>query len=362
MKITFVLPYAGLAGGIRVVAIYAKKLQERGHYVTIVSQPKREIPLKQKIKNLIKEKRWPKLDTESSHFDRLDINHRILGSARSVTDDDIPDADAVIATWWETAEWVYNLSQNKGVKYYFVQGHETHKHLPVDRVKATYRLPMKKITIAQWLKDILEKKYGDTDVSIVPNSVNHKIFFCAETRKMQNHKTIGFMYSPSYVKGCDLTIEAIKLVQKKYSKIKILSFGPVKVSDALPLPENTEYFHQPTQDKIREIYSSCDFWLFGSRAEGFGLPILEAMACGTPVIATPTGAAPDFIDDGTGVLLEGYNEHTIASGIEKALKMSEDKWLKMSINSQHRVSFYSWDDATDLFEQVLLKGLNKNEN
>ena len=70
----------------------------------------------------------------------------------------------------------------------------------------------------------------------------------------------------------------------------------------MPLPRDTEFHLRPPQDRIRDIYSKCDAWLFGSRSEGFGLPILEAMACRTPVIGTPAGAAPELLGDGRGIL------------------------------------------------------------
>lgn len=48
----------------------------------------------------------------------------------------------------------------------------------------------------------------------------------------------------------------------------------------LPLPPGTEYNKEPRQDQLKEFYRKCDAWLFSSSSEGFGLPILEAMACG----------------------------------------------------------------------------------
>ncbi|MGC8714943.1 MAG: glycosyltransferase [Leptodesmis sp.] len=53
---------------------------------------------------------------------------------------------------------------------------------------------------------------------------------------------------------------------------------------------------------MRDYYSACDAWLFPSRYEAVGLPILEAMACRTPVIGTPAGIAPEMLSDGAGIL------------------------------------------------------------
>jgi glycosyltransferase involved in cell wall biosynthesis len=54
-----------------------------------------------------------------------------------------------------------------------------------------------------------------------------------------------------------------------------------------------------TTAQLVDLYRSCDCFAFPYRGEGFGIPILEAMACGLPVITTAGGAADDFLDDGT---------------------------------------------------------------
>jgi len=102
MRITFVLPYAGLAGGIRVLAIYANRLHERGHTVTVVSIPKSRLGLKKKISILLRTRQWPSVDSEPSHFDVTAIRPHVIESNRAVVDDDVPDADVVIATFWKT--------------------------------------------------------------------------------------------------------------------------------------------------------------------------------------------------------------------------------------------------------------------
>lgn len=357
MKITFVLPYAGLAGGIRVVAIYAERLKKRGHEVTVVSIPKHPLPLKEKVKALFKDKTWPSQKHGPSHFDDINVEHQVLEKYRPITNDDVPDADFVIATWWKTAEWVNNFTASKGQKVYFVQGYDVRPGLPIDRVKSTYLLPLHKITISNWLMDIMLKEYGDKNVSFVPNSVDHE-FFNAPARGRQPIATVGFMYATMHFKGCDIIIEALNRVRENIPEVKIIAFGAKRPSSELPLPTSTHFYYQPKQEKIRKIYSSCDFWLFGSRSEGFGLPIVEAMACRTPVIATPAGAAPELLSNGGGILLGDYTVESMAKAILNIDVMPEPDWQTMSKQAYEAVKKYSWDDATVLFEKSLLKYLN----
>ena len=357
MKITFVLPHAALSGGTRVVAIYAERLQKRGHEVTIVSIPKPSLTLKRKVKALLKDKKLPPRKKGPSHLDGITVKHKVLEKYRPITNNDVPDADVVIATWWETAEWVNTFNASKGIKFYFVQGHEIFHNRTVERIKSTYRLPLKKITISNWLLDIMDKEYGDKEVSLVPNGVDYD-FFNTPERGKQSTLTIGFIYHASPIKGCDIIIEALKRVRKNIPETKIVAFGINRPSSELPLPASTRFYYQPKQEKIRDIYSSCDMWLFGSRSEGFGLPILEAMACRTPVIATPAGAAPEVLNNGGGILLDDYSAGGMAQSILTIEAMPESDWQAMSKQAYEVVRKYSWDDATKLFEKNLLNFMN----
>lgn len=353
MKITFVLPHAKLAGGIRVIAIYAELLLKRGHQVTVVSLPSRPLSLKEKLKILIKSRHWPQRYQQPSHLDHSPVEHRILEKYRPVVDTDVPDADVVIATWWETAEWVNKLNPSKGKKIYFVQHYEIFDYLPIDRVKATYRMPFRQIAVSQWLVDILAREYGAQDVHLVPNSVDSHLFNSPQ-RTRQEKPTIGFMYSPVSFKGCDLAIAALNEARRMLPDLRLITFGSTQPSEHLPLPERTEFFFRPSQEKIAALYSSCDFWLFSSRAEGFGLPILEAMACRTPVIATRAGAAPELVSKAGGILLDDWDVEEMRSAIVKAAAMKDEDWQAMSRRARDTTTGYSWDDATTLFEKALI--------
>ena len=355
MKITFVLPYAGLAGGIRVVAIYAERLQNMGHTVFVISQPEEKVSLRDRLRSIMKEQKFISVSKNSlSHFDNLDVHHKIIESNRPITDADVPDADVVIATWWETAEWVSNLSESKGAKAYFIQHYETHDYLPIERARATYSLPIHKITIAQWLVDLMNTKYKDKNVFLVPNSVDTQQF-SAPPRSKQSIPTVGMMYSPQKWKGCDISLKAFSLAKNKIEKLRLIAFGKPEFLPKSFIPYNIEYFCQPPQNKIKDIYSRCDAWLFGSRYEGFGLPILEAMACRTPVIGTSAGAAPELLVDGGGILIKPEEPESMAEAIINVCQLSNKEWQLMSEAAYTKAKNYSWQDAAKLFETALYK-------
>lgn len=354
MRITFVMGSGfTLAGGDRAIAIYAERLKQRGHEVVVISRPKPRPSLRQQVKSLMKGQGWISVaKDEPSHFDGVDVPRRVLDRWRPITDADVPDADVVVATWWETAEWVANLSATKGAKAYFIQHHEVFDYLPKERVAATWLLPMHKITISQWLVDLARTRYGDSNVSLVPNSVDTKQFY-TPPRGKQFLPTVGMLYAKAYWKGCDISLKAFFLAIQKIPNLRLVAFGAESPSPELPLPPGTSYTLCPAQNTLKDFYSKCDAWLFGSRSEGFGMPILEAMACRTPVIGAPSGAAPELLSDGAGMLVKPEDPSDMARAIERICNLSDAEWRAMSDAAYARATGYTWNDATNLFEAAL---------
>lgn len=356
MRITFVLPAANLSGGARVVAIYARELTRRGHDVSVVSPAHKPISYRNKFKRWASGGGWTvEADRQKSHLDGSGVNHRILESFRPIRDEDVPDGDIVIATWWETAEWVNALSPQKGAKVYFVQGYEVFSYLPIDRCRATYRLPLHKIVIANWLKRLMHEEYGDDETDLVPNSVDKAQFF-GTARTKQNTPTIGFLYAPAEIKGVDVSLAVIRRVRERLPGLKVLTFGTLQPTRELPLIEGAVFHHSPPQDRIRNIYDRCDVWLTASRSEGFNLPAMEAMACRTPVVSTRTGWPEEAIRQGwNGWLADVDDIDELVRGVEWILSRDEEAWENLSENAFATVAATSWAASAELFERALLR-------
>ncbi len=144
-------------------------------------------------------------------------------------------------------------------------------------------------------------------------------------------------------------------------RLKLVAFGYRDPSPELPLPPGAEFRKQPPQDTLKNIYGRCDAWLFGTRKEGFGLPILEAMACRTPVIGTPAGAAPELLERGGGMLVPMEDPRAMADAILKVCSMHATDWRAMSDAAHATATRYTWDDATDQFEAALVRAVQGAE-
>jgi glycosyltransferase involved in cell wall biosynthesis len=105
---------------------------------------------------------------------------------------------------------------------------------------------------------------------------------------------------------------------------------------------------------LKELYARCDVWLCGSYAEGFHLPILEAMACRCPVVSTAVGGSVDSIEPGVnGYLVPVGNSEELGDRLLEVLRLPEPRWLRMSAAAHQTASSYTWDDATQRMEQAL---------
>ncbi|WP_084462223.1 glycosyltransferase family 4 protein [Bradyrhizobium sp. WSM1417] len=358
MRVTFVLPTVEFSGGIRVVSVYARELMKMGHRVCLVSPP----PKRRSFWSRLIGDKHGESEQARSFLDDEIFDHRVIDRWRPIRDEDVPDSDVVIATWWETAEWVNALSRSKGAKVYFIQHHEVFPYLPVNRCRATYRFPMHKIVIARWLKETMSAEYGDNSADLIPNSVDRSQFFAAPRGK-QSVATVGALYSVAPFKGFDLTLRAVAQVRERVPHLRFCVFGSAYPVERLALPSYTEFLHLPSQDDIRRLYSRCDVWVTASRTEGFNLPAMEAMSCATPVVSTRTGWPEEaIVSKWNGILVDVEDVEGLTRGIEWVLSCDESAWMTMSRNAQQTAGEGSWEKSARLFESALMRAIMRSQH
>jgi glycosyltransferase involved in cell wall biosynthesis len=358
MRITFVTPGWGISGGDRVIAIYAERLQRRGHQVLLVAPAKRRPSLLARIRRALRGESL--LEAEEPTYLSDAVPRKRKQRPGPVTSADVPDADVVIATWWETAEWVAALPPQKGAKAFFIQHYEAFEYVPKDRVDGVWRLPLQKITISKWLVDLAASRFEDTDVVLIPNSVETSQFN-APARGKNAVPVIGMLYSDVPWKGTDVCLAAIG---KLPFPVRIVAFSSaVKVPGAHgtpALPVDADFHYRPAQDLIPKLYARCDVWLCGSRGEGFHLPPLEAMACRCPVVSTAVGGPVDIIEDGVnGYVVPCADSDALADRLQRVLGLPDPAWRQMSDAALQTAVRYTWDDATALFEAALEKAIQR---
>jgi glycosyltransferase involved in cell wall biosynthesis len=119
-----------------------------------------------------------------------------------------------------------------------------------------------------------------------------------------------------------------------------------------------EYIPRLETEELVRLYNSAQVVVSPSLYEGFGLPAAEAMACGTPVVATTAGAFPEFIDDGrTGLLVPPGDAGALAAAI-KSLLIDPERCARMgAAASEHIRTHFTWERTAkatvELYEEVL---------
>lgn len=343
LRVTFTMPFAESNGGNRVIAIYAKKLLDRGHEVCVISEPYPRAPLwKRLIYPALGRGHEVAMKPHLSLFDDLGARHKVLERPRDITVDDVPDGDAVFATWWRTAQVVRDLPASKGTKFYLMQDYEMFPYFPHDEVAQGYESQLHKVAVSNYVADEVTRHHGQQHIDVVPNAVDLEQFQ-ASARGKAARPTIGFLYAEAERKDVALAIEAITRARSLVPELRVISFG--REEGAL-LPDWVEHHLEPKQADIPKLYAACDVWLFTSKHEGFGLPILEAMACRTPVLATRAGAAPELVTGVNGVLLD-HDADAFAEEIARFAALPERDWRAASDAAYQTAQAYNWEDATD---------------
>jgi glycosyltransferase involved in cell wall biosynthesis len=116
------------------------------------------------------------------------------------------------------------------------------------------------------------------------------------------------------------------------------------------LPRDAEVTGYVDRMKLRELYRHARAFVYPSRYEGFGIPPLEAMACGAPVIATRTGAIPEYAD-GAALLVDPGDRDALREALVRILS---EKSLRseLRVRGPERARTYSWDGSAALMSQL----------
>ncbi len=196
------------------------------------------------------------------------------------------------------------------------------------------------VTPSSWMADCVRHSaiMKDFQIEVIPNSVNPNVFY--PTRKSEARRLLGLDEQGYYLlfgadnieekrKGYASLIKALEICKSneafqglmRNGNLRILSFGtPSSELDEYQIPV-LSLGYLPTEHKTALAYAAADIFILPSLEDNFPNTVLEAMSCGTPVLANSTGGIPELIDDGeNGYLLPVGNYEALSERILQLLK------------------------------------------
>ncbi|MEO8089967.1 MAG: glycosyltransferase family 1 protein [Gemmatimonadales bacterium] len=121
------------------------------------------------------------------------------------------------------------------------------------------------------------------------------------------------------------------------------------------LPDGVSLMGYVDKAALPRLYAGADAFLYPGIYEGFGLPIIEAMACGAPVITSTTGAAPE-VAGGAAILVDPFSVEGIEDGLEQATRAEEAARLRAL--GHERARRFTWSAAAGATIETYRRALN----
>lgn len=324
MKVSIILPSLArkALGGHKVIYEYSNYLVKRDDIsVNIYFMPGNS--LKKYIKSEFLRKNLLNLYLKWGNAIKwFDLDNRInLRVIRSVSE--IENSDIVVATGVETLNPILNLPEAKGRKVYFIQDFENW-HFSDGYVLSTYTDQTLNIVVSKWLYDIVSSQTKNSPV-LISNNINTSIFYSLGKKRI-SHSVI-FHYRNAPHKGCEYAIQAIKQLKAVYSDLNVAVVSSQEKPDSLP--SWCSFYKNIPAQKVAELNNQYQVFMCTSIDEGFGLPGLEAMACGCAVVSTRYKGVLEYAIDGKNALLsEPKDVDTMVANI---VRLFEDDELRKRI-------------------------------
>ncbi|ASC71436.1 Glycosyltransferase Type 1 [Halomicronema hongdechloris C2206] len=226
------------------------------------------------------------------------------------------------------------------------------------------------VTPSQWLANLVQKSLlSRFSIHHIPHGLDINCYrplepqICRQALNLPDHKTVILLVAQNLRdprKGSDLLIEALKYLPSSLTQDLVL----------LVVGEGGEIFEEITDiqtlslgyiggDRLKALaYSAADIFIFPTRADIFGLVLLESMACGTPMVSFDVGGVPELVRPGqTGLLARPEDPKDLAA---KIVKLLEDDDLRQRMAKTCRdvaVAEYSIELQADryiaLYRQVI---------
>lgn len=225
------------------------------------------------------------------------------------------------------------------------------------------------ITVSQFSKNDIQKHFGipEDKITVIPNGIDDYFFQNLEDncetflKRLQiGGKFIFHLGGTSPNKNTIAAIKAFNLLlqDEEYHDLCLIIGGVSpegsnkikKYVKEKGLEEKVKFINYVTDKELKCLYSNAELFLFPSLYEGFGLPPLEAMACGTPVVASNLTSLPEVVGD-AGILVDPMNINEIKTAMIDIMHNEQLKAKLIKAGIQ-RADEFRWEKAANKLFQI----------
>lgn len=230
------------------------------------------------------------------------------------------------------------------------------------------------ITVSEFSKnDIFHHlNIPKTKISVIYNAVDHDIYYPNRNKSIleqygikNTQRVIMYVGAEEPRKNLLFLLKVLKSLKKDNPDIKLLKVGTPNWHGnvrkelmmqivTLGLEDNVIFTGYVEEDVLAKLYNASDVFAFPSIYEGFGLPPLEAMACGTPTIVSGLSSLPEVVGDGA-LLANPYDLDKFSENIHNLLN-DVDLRMTMIAKGIARAKVFTWEQSAkktmEVYEMV----------
>ncbi len=205
-------------------------------------------------------------------------------------------------------------------------------------------------------------------VAVIPNGIDTNTFCFRpreEARRLlnftDNRRTVLAVGHLLEAKGFHLLIQALRYIQGDDIQLVIIGEGEFKnqlqqLIDEGNMREKVKLVGERPQSEVALWYAAADVFCLASLREGRPNVVLEAMACGTPVVSMNNWGLSQFVNDERGLLLDSYDPRGIADALDRTLAK---KWDRVRIS--HFMKGFTWEKTAEEVEHLWERVRRRND-
>ena len=202
------------------------------------------------------------------------------------------------------------------------------------------------------------------NINVINNGLDIDIFIPYKEIERNPFKLITTASADVALKGLDYSLKSLASLVNDFPEISLLVIGKMKkgghtsrLIDELGIKDKVSFKTGLTKEEIAKEYASSSIAIVSSLYEGFGYPVIEAMSCEVPLIATNVSSIPELVGD-YAKLIPAKNANELSNAIKNILH-DYSHYKNIAVRGrEHIVDNFNWLKITEEYENIISKTIN----